>query len=172
MDKPFPIIEYAHKIGKNTSELTATDMIKFTKWWIKQPIRDDIVSMKVKVTPEQNIVYNQDKAKVLEHYKKFPNEAQKIQNMLLGKIQKEPQIMKKYASEQDFIAAQDFIETTVQQNEMEHEQEIIVELGLTKTDVESLLWVISEIYENYELAGTMYDASLKNLQEGLQEYVS
>jgi hypothetical protein len=43
-----PIVEYAHMIGKNTAELTAGDMSKFTKWWMEQPIREDLYDMKKK----------------------------------------------------------------------------------------------------------------------------
>ena len=42
----YPIIEYAHKIGKNTAEFTASDMSRYTAWWIKQPVREDLMSKK------------------------------------------------------------------------------------------------------------------------------
>lgn len=45
MNKPFPIIEYAQKLGKNTSELTTSDMVNFMKWWMKQQPRKDILAM-------------------------------------------------------------------------------------------------------------------------------
>jgi hypothetical protein len=35
-------------IGKNTAELTASDMSKFMKWWMQQPIREDLYDMKKK----------------------------------------------------------------------------------------------------------------------------
>lgn len=43
-----PIIEYSRMIGKNTAELTASDMSKFMKWWMGQPIREDLVDMRKK----------------------------------------------------------------------------------------------------------------------------
>jgi len=45
MDRVAPIVEYARKIGKNTSEWTATDMSKFVSWWMKQPMREDLIVM-------------------------------------------------------------------------------------------------------------------------------
>lgn len=39
----YPLVEYAHKIGKNTAEFTASDMAKFTVWWMKNPQRQDIL---------------------------------------------------------------------------------------------------------------------------------
>lgn len=44
----YPIVEYAHKIGKNTAEFTASDMSRYTAWWIKQPVREDLMSKKSK----------------------------------------------------------------------------------------------------------------------------
>lgn len=45
MSRPFPIIEYAQKIKKNTKDFTANDMVQFTRWWMKQPVRKDILAM-------------------------------------------------------------------------------------------------------------------------------
>lgn len=46
MGRPCPMVEYAHKIGKNTAEFTTSDMVKYTEWWLKQPIRKDLLNMK------------------------------------------------------------------------------------------------------------------------------
>ncbi len=46
MGRPFPIVEYAHKINKNTSEFTVNDLVAFMKWWTKQPQRKDILAMR------------------------------------------------------------------------------------------------------------------------------
>lgn len=32
----FPIVEYAHIIGKNTAEFTMFDMMGFMNWWMKK----------------------------------------------------------------------------------------------------------------------------------------
>lgn len=45
--RPFPIIEYARKIGKSTAEFTVNDLGAYMKWWMKQPIRKDILAMKL-----------------------------------------------------------------------------------------------------------------------------
>jgi len=47
----FPIVEYAHKIGKNTAEFTTIDMVNFNKWWMKQPTRvEELINMTKKYT--------------------------------------------------------------------------------------------------------------------------
>ena len=46
MGRPFPIVEYAHKINKNTAEFTVNDLVAFMKWWTKQPVRKDILTMR------------------------------------------------------------------------------------------------------------------------------
>ena len=46
MSRPAPIIEYAHKINKNTAEFTVNDLVAFMKWWTKQPVRKDILTMR------------------------------------------------------------------------------------------------------------------------------
>ena len=40
----YPIIEYAHSINKNTAEFTLKDFAGYMKWWMKQPIREDLMS--------------------------------------------------------------------------------------------------------------------------------
>ena len=42
----YPIIEYSHIINKNTAEFTLKDFAGFMKWWIKQPVREDLMSKK------------------------------------------------------------------------------------------------------------------------------
>ena len=39
----YPMVEYAKSINKNTADLTSSDMVNFTKWWMKQPQREDII---------------------------------------------------------------------------------------------------------------------------------
>lgn len=43
--RPFPLIEFAQSIGKNTAELTVNDLGKFMKEWIKQKPRKDLLNM-------------------------------------------------------------------------------------------------------------------------------
>lgn len=39
----YPIIQYSHIINKNTAEFTLKDFAGYMKWWMKQPVREDIV---------------------------------------------------------------------------------------------------------------------------------
>ena len=41
----YPLVIYAHKIGKSTAEFTTMDMVNYTKWWINEQPRKDILSM-------------------------------------------------------------------------------------------------------------------------------
>lgn len=50
VEQLYPIVVYAQKIGKNTAELTTMDMVNFTKWWIKQQPRKDVLNMAKKYT--------------------------------------------------------------------------------------------------------------------------
>ena len=42
----YPIIEYAHSINKNTAEFTLKDFAGYMKWWMKQPVREDLMNKK------------------------------------------------------------------------------------------------------------------------------
>ena len=63
--RPFPIVEYAHKIGKNTKDFTANDMVQFTRWWLKQATRKDILAMETQKTflTKSNQTFKQFKEK-------------------------------------------------------------------------------------------------------------
>jgi glutamate-1-semialdehyde aminotransferase len=37
------MVEYAKSIGKNTAEFTTKDMANFTKWWMGQPQKEEIL---------------------------------------------------------------------------------------------------------------------------------
>ena len=41
--RPYPIIEYSHKIGKNTADFTLKDFALYMKWWLKEEPRKDIM---------------------------------------------------------------------------------------------------------------------------------
>jgi hypothetical protein len=143
--KPEPIIEYAHKIGKNTAEFTVKDLVAFTRWWMQQPVRKDLFNnkggsgMKSELTPAQRVEYEKDKAKVQEYYRK-----QRENNM----------------------------KTPVDVNQIddsEAQEEVVAELGLTKKDVEALKWVINQIFIDYDMNEHEYGASLQGINEVLEE---
>jgi hypothetical protein len=52
------LIEYAHKIGKNTADFTVNDLAAFMKEWMRQPTKQEIAKM----TPQQRAEYNKDVA--------------------------------------------------------------------------------------------------------------
>lgn len=120
----YPLVEYAHKIGKNTAEFTASDMAKFTVWWMKNPQRQDILKA----------IQTQQKR------------ATKIGERL----------MKNRIEDQNTV------------EEVEQESEVLCSLELTKVDIDALLFSISRTFEDYDMEGHEYGASLSGLKEGLK----
>jgi flagellar motor switch/type III secretory pathway protein FliN len=130
-------------VGKNTAEFTVQDFIKFTKWWVQQEIRQEIRKDVLSVTPAQRATYEKD-----------------------------VQAMNKYRAAQTSRLPADKtaedIENEVEEMSKEVENEVIVEMGLTKIDVEALVWALDEIFENYDLTGSVHDKALSGLLEALK----
>ena len=129
MSRPFPLVEYAQKIQKNTAELTTSDMVKYMVWWMKQQPRKDLLAMAKSYTT------------------------------------------KKYHDAQTSRLAEQGIESPINDGEEEiviHTDEVVCEIGLTRVDIDALLWALHEIFENYDLTGTVHDLALKGLQEVLE----
>lgn len=142
MARPFPLIEYAQKIGKNTAELTAADMAKFMVWWIKQVPRKDLI----KVTPKQQTEYNKDLTN-MNKYRAAQHSRLPIEVLEQG------------------------IESPINNGEEEiviHTDEVVCEMGLTKIDVEALKWAILQVTADYNMEGHEYGVSLKGLLEALE----
>lgn len=120
VSRPFPIIEYARQIGKNTAEFTASDLSRFMRWWMKQPMREDL--------------------------------------------------MKKYVSEQDFRIAQQESQEAEQEVEGEVDNnEVIAELGLTRKDVDALIWGLNELLRTYDFhEWSVTGESLQGIKEALE----
>lgn len=167
MGRPEPIIEYARKIGKSTAEFTVKDLTEFMKWWFKQPPRKDLME----ATPEQRKTYEEDCKKVQKFFKeqrivqaRKPVGAQVERILGMSKQQRYERAVKSRLTSEQVV--------DIDQVEFEEEVEvqsdaIVCSMELTKVDVEALLWAINEIFENYDLTGTVHDLSLKSVQEGL-----
>jgi len=153
MARLYPLIEYAHKIGKNTAELTAVDMANFMKWYMKQPPRKDLMEG----TAAQRKTYNQDVAAM----KQWREEEK------MGK-----HVTKKYEEAQTSRLAERGIESPINDGEEEiiihPENEIACSMELTKKDIAALLFSISRTFEDYEMEGHEYGVSLIQLKEGLE----
>lgn len=137
--KDFPLVEYAKKIGKNTAEFTIKDLAGFMKWWLPQKQREDLIKMGAN--------YKQDLAAM----KKFREEGARVNQTEVS------------ASEELAEALENGI-----MKKVSGESEIVCSMELTKIDVEALLWAINEIFENYDLTGSIHDLSLQSLKEGLE----
>lgn len=167
--RPAPIIEYAHKIGKNTAEFTVKDLVGFMKWWMKQPPRKDLME----ATPAQIATYKADVAKVQKYFKEQKmSKTSQYNNAMRSRLGNRNEPSARLTSNQvvDVEQADDSVAMEMSEEMMAEEvvsEETVCSMELTKTDVEALLWAINEIFENYELAGTVHEKSLKDLQEGL-----
>jgi len=143
------IIEYAHKIGKNTAEFTVNDLVAFMKIWMKKGVSA--------VTPEQRKVYNKD--------------------VLAMRVWREKEKMAKHTTkkfEEAHISrlAELGIESPINDGEEEivihKDSEVVCSMELTKVDVEALLFSIRRIFEDYEMEKHKYGVSLMSLKEGLE----
>jgi len=147
--RPYPLIEYAHKIGKNTADFTVNDLAAFMKWWLKEKPRKDLL----KVTPEQRVGYNKDLAAMNKH-----REEEKVRK----------HTTKKFEDAQTSRLAERGIESPINDGEEEiiihPENEVVCELALSRVDVDAMLWALNEIFENYDLTGTIHDIALKEIQ--------
>jgi len=153
----YPIVEYAHKIGKNTAEFTASDMARFMRWWMKQPQRKDILAMK--------ITKDNKTGKGKGGFEKFQ------QN-------KKQQVVEQDVVEQDgeleevtFDEGMGVLEEgeVVEEEVVEQDIKVVVEIGLTKGDVEALKWGIEQLLETFDFS-EMQDVGM-NLT-GLQEVLN
>ena len=145
--EPYPIIEYAHKIGKNTTEFTLKDFAGFMKWWLKLPIWRGLVEG----TPEQKEQYKRD----LEAMNKWRKDE------TVNKNQKYQQAMQSRC-----IQPPDEVVEEV-------ESEIVAELGLTQQDVDALAWGIKTLLETFDFSElSEVEESLTNLGQALESLVT
>jgi hypothetical protein len=146
MSRPYPIVEFAQKIGKNTAELTVNDLGKFMQWWMKQAPRKDLL----KVTPEQRTRYNKDVAAM--------NKFRAAQTSRLPVN----------LNDQELIDDGMAVEMQLRVDEEGKCEEIVCSMELTALDVKALLFAIERVCADYEMAGHEFEASFQSLQEGLE----
>jgi len=138
--KPFPLVEYAQSIQKNTAELTTSDMVAFMKWWLKQKPRKDLIN----VTPKQQITYNKD-VTAMNKYRAAQHSRLPIEILEQG------------------------IESPINDGEEEiviHTDEIVCSMDLTQMDVSSLIWGLETLLNEYDLEENEIGVSLKGLLDG------
>ena len=147
--RPYPIIEYARKIGKNTAEFTATDFVKFMKWWMKQPVRRDL-TMGLKITKNG--------------FEKFQDKKHGSETMRYTQ----------HPVDQE-MADEGEIEGLVEeaQEEQSNATEVVCELGLTKNDVRALEWALAEVLEKYDFhEWSETGEALQGIKDALEAYSS
>lgn len=155
----YPIVEYAHKIGKNTADLTASDMVKFMLWWMKQSPRKDLL----KVTPKQREVYNKDVAAM----NKWRGEGDMAKNNKYNDAmtsRAQGQLNDELVGDSEIMDNEEVVSEEVVS---ETSEAVICSMELTKIDVDALLFAISIVLEDYEMTEHEYGVSLSSLKEGL-----
>ncbi len=154
MSKPYPIVEYAHKIGKNTSEFTTKDLDAYMKWWMKQKPRKDLMEG----TAAQKAQYKKD----VTAMNKF--RAAQTSRLSSDQVADIEQADDSIAEEMQEEAAQGkFAADSVVVGE-----EIVCSMELTALDVKALLFAIARVCEDYEMTGHEFEASLSSLKESLE----
>lgn len=197
MSRPYPIVEYAHIIGKNTADFTMGDFVKYMKWWMKQPVRKDLV----KVTPEQRKVYENDVKKAQKYFQKYPEKAKAVsefiaecenkhkpkgeKNMIIkSKAKAVPAVAEEQeemeelvfddmdTEEEDVVNGEDEMnervaKDIVEEEDVTTEEETVANLELTRQDVDALIWGIGQLFEDYDLSEHEMGATLASLKEVL-----
>lgn len=75
---PYPMVVYAHKIGKNTADFTTSDMVNFTRWWMKQPLDKEFMMSANKNTYKKNNISEE-----AEQFKKAMDEVATEQEVVV-----------------------------------------------------------------------------------------
>jgi hypothetical protein len=159
----YPIVEYARKIGKNTAEFTTIDMVNFTRWWMKQPQRGELLE----ATAEQRKIYHQDVAamKQWREDQKMGKNTQKTKDAATSRLPKgmtdKERMIEEDLQDGEVVDMDEVVE--------EASAEVVCTMELTKQDVEALLFSISRTFEDYEMEEDHpHTISLLSLKEGLE----
>lgn len=142
----YPLVEYARKIGKNTADMTAYDMAKFTKWWIQQKPRKELLDMGRKIVAKAKQNEQVNGAKILRNKKEEVVEMDEVEEM-----------------------------ETIEESEGEtvEEQEPVCEIGLTQQDVDALVWAVSTVLGEYDFSEMLeVQEALTGIQTALGEYAT
>lgn len=85
----YPIVQYAKMIGKNTAEFTASDMARFTIWWMGQDMK------KYQSEQDFRIARQQEEYEVITMDEFIQKNNKQTQNKLEQKVQQEIAVKKK-----------------------------------------------------------------------------
>ena len=140
--RPYPIIEYSHKIGKNTAEFTLKDFAQYMTWWLKEKPRKDIME----ATEAQRNTYKKD----VEAMKQW----------------REDEAM---AKKEDKRKEEEKEEEKEEVGSGSEGEEVVCSMELTRTDIKALIFSIERTFADYEMEEDyVYTISLKGTLEGLQ----
>jgi hypothetical protein len=159
MNALYPLVEFAHKIGKNTAEFTTIDMVNFTKWWMKQPNRVQVESQIKEQLGRASTIHNQNQS----DKKEFGNMTKKSTTQAFQNAQKSRLTANQIEEvEIDMDAELEKVNAKIEEND------IVCDMGLTRGDVTALLFAISRVFEDYDMEGHEYGESLASLKEALE----
>ena len=148
----YPIVQYAHKIGKNTADLTTMDMVHFTKWWVSQPQSVEVLqAMKAQQQRAAKI------GKEIQSYKKEDNMAKhtttSYKNAQMSRLAE-------WGNESPINDGQEEIIVL---------NKTICSIDLVKTDVDDLIWGLEALLNEYDLEEHRAGITFKSLLQGLKE---
>ena len=151
----YPIVEYAHSIGKNTADFTTMDMVNFNKWWMKQPNKEIVESqIRGQIYRAKQI---HDDMVLNRKEDKMGKKSNKYKDAMTNRLSSDQVVDVEQAD--DFIA-QEMSEVVA--------EEVVCSMELTKVDVDALLFALTRVFEDYNMEGHEYGASLASLKEGLE----
>lgn len=165
----YPIVEYAHKIGKNTAEFTTMDMVRFQEWWVKYP-KKEVVTAAIKKQLKRVVAIHQQSERIKQEERMGKTiKSVKLQAAMNSRLSSD-QVEDIEQVEEDYevveIGEGEIAEEEV--SETLPEEESVADMGLTKTDVAALLWCVTTMMTDYDMTDHKYEASLVSLKEGLE----
>lgn len=135
----YPIVMYAKSINKNTADLTTIDMVNFTNKWMKQPIREDLIQMS--------------------------KQTKQFNNAQTSRLTSDQVVDIEQADDDIGINMEEELQKV---NDKIAESDVVCSMDLTKGDVEALLWGLGVLFNEYDMEGHEYQASLESLKVGLE----
>lgn len=158
----YPIVEYAHKIGKNTAEFTSTDMVRFQAWWMKHPSKV-IVEAGIKKQLKRVVAIHQQSEKIKQEERMGTTiKSVKLQAAQTSRLPVD--IM----GENITNAIEEMVEEYVEDTKSK-ENETVCSMELTRADVISLIWGLQTLLNEYDFEGNDMSLTFNSLLEGLRD---
>lgn len=170
----YPIVEYAHKIGKNTADFTSMDMMRFNAWWMKQP-RKGVVEAEIKQRLKRVVAIHERikqgdvvMGKTIKSVKLQAAQKSRLSSNQVVDVEQAEEDVEYEVVEMGGEGEIDMEAELAVINEKLSENDIVADMGFTRIDVDALLWCINTVMTDYDMTGHDYEPSLTSLKEGLE----